>query len=188
MRRREVKPTHYGAVLDPDTGTPPSFVPADHPDEPVGGKLPPGFGEGRHYRWEPLHDPDGDWVEDEAGRRADVWAEAKAEREAAKRENVQVSVGGRTLSFQADDGSLLELQTQLVAGQSDPDAFVPIDVTTAGNAEVTLDLPALGKVVRAIAAQRRGAHEASQAARARIFDESKPLVRSASAARSEAKR
>ena len=179
--RKHSFPTHYSKDLDPETGTPTVFDAARFPDNPIGGKLPPGFGEGRHYRWEPLHDPDGKWVEDEAGRRVDVWTEAKAEREAEMAETVTVSINGRTLVFQADKQSLCEVERRLKRAEHDPDHYRR-EWVTAGNATITLDLAGLRTLFDAIIDRNDAAFDASQAARDRIFDESKPLVRSASEA------
>lgn len=96
-------------------------------------------------------------------------------------DGVEVSVDGRSLVFQTDQSSIVELLLAAEAARSDPE-WQPIEWTTAGNAHVDLNQENLGRVISSVSNYRRKVHKHSQDARERILDETKPLIRSASEA------
>lgn len=169
-------PTHFTKALDEKTGCPHAVRAENYPAEEIAGPLPenwhPAF-----FEWRPRNDPNGAWVEAEADRRAAIWNEVKADREARMAANVAVTIGKRKLMFQADDVSLARLQFHWTRSQADP-AWPGVNWITAGNASVHLDQQGLATVIAAIGAAQDAVFDQSQAARARINNTGEPLLRS----------
>lgn len=166
--------THYTIAFD-RSGRPYAVKPDAYPPDEIAGELPEGWS-ADFWDWQPRRDPNGQWIELEDKMRSAVWERVKADRAIEREANVDVTIEGRKLKFQADQASIAELKLQLEAARIDP-AWPGTLWTTAGNIDVPLDRAGLEAVLLAIAVRRASLHARSQKDRARIFDKDAPLVR-----------